>query len=95
MAEDVICLLDYVGWTAEKDVHVVGISLGGMIAQGELFGCAIRFKLKGGMIELALRIPERIGSLTLAVTTPGGRVWNNLPPVRGVFLFIYIFAIID
>lgn len=36
MAEDVICLLDYVGWTAEREVHVVGISLGGMIAQG---GC--------------------------------------------------------
>lgn len=35
MAEDVICLLDHVGWTEEKGVHVVGISLGGMIAQGE------------------------------------------------------------
>jgi hypothetical protein len=35
MAEDVICLLDHVGWTQEREVHVVGISLGGMIAQGE------------------------------------------------------------
>ena len=34
MAEDVICLLDYLGWTGEREVHVVGISLGGMIAQG-------------------------------------------------------------
>ncbi len=34
MAEDVVCLLDYVGWKEERDVHVVGISLGGMIAQG-------------------------------------------------------------
>ncbi|KAF9228791.1 alpha/beta-hydrolase [Gyrodon lividus] len=33
MAEDAICLLDYLGWTAERDLHIVGISLGGMIAQ--------------------------------------------------------------
>ncbi|XP_006459756.1 hypothetical protein AGABI2DRAFT_67658 [Agaricus bisporus var. bisporus H97] len=66
MAEDVICLLDHVGWTEEKGVHVVGISLGGMIAQ-----------------ELAWRIPERIGSLVLAVTTPGGWFWNNIPPWKG------------
>lgn len=34
MAEDCIALLDYVGWTEKRDFHVVGISLGGMIAQG-------------------------------------------------------------
>jgi len=32
MADDVVTLLDYVGWTAKRDLHVVGISLGGMIA---------------------------------------------------------------
>ncbi|KAG6885774.1 hypothetical protein C0993_009879 [Termitomyces sp. T159_Od127] len=63
MAEDAIALLDYLGWTAERELHVVGISLGGMIAQ-----------------ELASRIPRRIASLVLAVTTPGGKPWNNLPP---------------
>ncbi|KAF8484389.1 alpha/beta-hydrolase [Gautieria morchelliformis] len=31
MAEDVIVLLDYVGW--KEDIHVVGSSLGGMVAQ--------------------------------------------------------------
>lgn len=36
MAEDVITLLDYVGWT--DDIHVVGLSLGGMIAQGNVLG---------------------------------------------------------
>lgn len=34
MAEDVITLLDYVGWTEDRGVHVVGTSLGGMIAMG-------------------------------------------------------------
>jgi len=33
MAEDIIILLDYIGWTATRQLHVVGISLGGMIAQ--------------------------------------------------------------
>jgi hypothetical protein len=32
--------------------------------------------------ELASRIPERIVSLTLGVTTAGGYPWTNLPSVR-------------
>ncbi|KAJ3559884.1 hypothetical protein NM688_g69 [Phlebia brevispora] len=63
MAEDTITLLNYVGWTEHRDLHVVAVSLGGMIGQ-----------------ELAYRIPERIISLTLAVTTAGGKPWNNFPP---------------
>ena len=35
MADDAITLLNYIGWTAERELHVVGVSLGGMIAQGE------------------------------------------------------------
>ncbi|KXN93319.1 Putative aminoacrylate hydrolase RutD [Leucoagaricus sp. SymC.cos] len=78
MAQDVVSLLDYVGWTGEREVHVVGISLGGMIAQ-----------------ELALLIPQRIGSLVLAVTTPGGRPWNNLPPWKGVTSLARLMFIAD
>jgi len=39
----------------------------------------------GGMIsqELATKVPERIISLSLIVTTPGGRPWNNFPPRKG------------
>ncbi|THU75260.1 alpha/beta-hydrolase [Dendrothele bispora CBS 962.96] len=65
MAEDVITLLDFVGWTGKCELHLVGTSFGGMIAQ-----------------EVASRIPHRIASLVLAVTTAGARYsWNNLPPV--------------
>ncbi|KJA21623.1 hypothetical protein HYPSUDRAFT_41738 [Hypholoma sublateritium FD-334 SS-4] len=67
MAEDVICLLDYLGWTGDRELTIVGISLGGMIAQ-----------------ELAFRIPNRICSLVLAVTTPGGPIWGNFPPLAGL-----------
>ncbi|KAF5331672.1 hypothetical protein D9611_007611 [Ephemerocybe angulata] len=63
MAEDLICLLDELGWTGKRELNVVGVSLGGMIAQ-----------------EVAYRIPGRIQSHVLSVTTPGGHVWNNLPP---------------
>ncbi|KAF9480209.1 alpha/beta-hydrolase [Pholiota conissans] len=67
MAEDVICLLDYLGWTKERELTIVGISLGGMIAQ-----------------EVAYRIPKRISALILAVTTPGGPIWGNFPPHKGL-----------
>ncbi|KAJ3985186.1 Alpha/Beta hydrolase protein [Lentinula detonsa] len=66
MAEDAIALLDYLGFTEPRSIHVVGLSLGGMISQ-----------------ELAFRIPERIISLTLGVTTAGGHIWNNFPPWKG------------
>lgn len=33
MARDLIDLLDFVGWNDEKSLKVVGVSMGGMIAQ--------------------------------------------------------------
>ncbi|KAI0000860.1 alpha/beta-hydrolase [Russula vinacea] len=66
MAEDVIVLLDFLGWTEKRSLHFVGLSLGGMIAQ-----------------ELSCRIPERLISLTLAVTTAGGFPLWNIPPWFG------------
>ncbi|KAI9441694.1 alpha/beta-hydrolase [Lactarius indigo] len=67
MAEDVIILLDFIGWTESRSLHIVGLSLGGMIAQ-----------------ELAYRIPERIVSLGLVVTTAGGLPIFNIPPWFGL-----------
>lgn len=68
MAEDTIALLNYVGWTADNDVHVVGSSLGGMIAQ-----------------ELSTRIPERIISMTLAVTRSKGSLLSVFPSLHGCY----------
>ncbi|EMD60703.1 hypothetical protein COCSADRAFT_40311 [Bipolaris sorokiniana ND90Pr] len=33
MAKDLIEVIDHVGWTTKRDLHIIGISMGGMIAQ--------------------------------------------------------------
>ena len=35
LADDAITLLDYVGWNNGRELHLVGVSLGGMVSQGE------------------------------------------------------------
>jgi esterase/lipase len=33
MAKDIVEVLDHIGWAGQRDLHVIGISMGGMIAQ--------------------------------------------------------------
>ncbi|KAJ4361880.1 hypothetical protein N0V83_010821 [Neocucurbitaria cava] len=33
MAKDVVELVDHIGWTGKRELHLIGISMGGMIAQ--------------------------------------------------------------
>lgn len=65
--DDTIGLLDHLGW---KSAHVVGVSMGGMIAQ-----------------HVALKVPERVRTLSLIATSPGGKT-AILPTINGLRNFL-------
>ena len=72
MAKDLLEVIDHVGWTADRQLNVVGISMGGMIAQ-ELVRESQLFL--DGSIDMifaiqAYMIPNRIATLNLISTAP-------------------------
>lgn len=55
MANDTIEILDHIGWTKERQLHVVGVSMGGMIAQEIAFRIPTRISSLD-LISTAARI---------------------------------------
>jgi predicted alpha/beta hydrolase len=46
MAKDIVEVVDHIGWTGKRELHVIGISMGGMIAQ-EIVSLAISSSSSG------------------------------------------------
>lgn len=89
MAEDALALVNELNWDT---FHLVGESMGQPLLFFLLHSEII--KKKGGMIsqELALMVPERVLTLTLASTHAGA----VLPPVKsGSFSYSFSFRLED
>ncbi|KAI9669240.1 MAG: hypothetical protein M1829_005117 [Trizodia sp. TS-e1964] len=69
MAKDAIELLDQLGWTEKRQLHVIGTSLGGMISQEIVVPPGILYVQKSSLPHIqAMLIPERLASLSLMST---------------------------
>ena len=55
MAKDTLELLDHLGWSGERSVHVIGISMGGMITQEMVH---VRRQSVGSVLDIRLGLPR-------------------------------------
>ncbi|KAF8547196.1 alpha/beta-hydrolase [Imleria badia] len=66
MAEDILSLLNYLQWTEDRSLHVVGISLGGMIAQ------ELAYRIPNRIVSLSLIVTRAGGTLWTNIPSPTG-----------------------
>ncbi|KAG8777701.1 hypothetical protein FRC16_004064 [Serendipita sp. 398] len=64
MADDVIALLDYIGWNKGRELHIVGVSLGGMISQ------ELSLKIPERILSLSLVVTKAGTAGLLSNLTP-------------------------
>lgn len=65
MAKDLVEVIDHIGWTGSRELHIIGISMGGMIAQemvSSVFHPAHHdcrpLECRGRMLDLPSQTPE-------------------------------------
>lgn len=92
MAADTSALLDAMGWTEERSIHLVGVSMGGMIAlelvrrsPSSPYHVSIPARAQSDEFSQALLIPEHIATLSLTSTKSGASF--DLPSLRAVTMF--------
>eukprot|EP01100_Stratorugosa_tubuloviscum_P003670 TRINITY_DN1893_c1_g3_i1.p1 TRINITY_DN1893_c1_g3~~TRINITY_DN1893_c1_g3_i1.p1 ORF type:complete len:292 (-),score=104.19 TRINITY_DN1893_c1_g3_i1:145-1020(-) len=71
MAIDALNVLNGIGW--KEPIHLIALSMGGMIAQE---------------LAVLLIGQQRLGSLTLGATHAGGINYSVIPPLYGLYLMI-------
>ncbi|KAF2032401.1 alpha/beta-hydrolase [Setomelanomma holmii] len=83
MAKDVIEVVDHLGWTNKRDLHVIGISMGGMIAQEIGFAENLWNRIN---LFLPKAIDQHLDSIKVNLCSPG---WleapDTLEPVKQSF----------
>lgn len=60
MAKDTLELLDHLGWTGERSLHIIGISMGGMIAQEMVHNPQVERRSRVD-VKLGLSGPQKDG----------------------------------